>query len=157
MIQKHLDNFLAALCGETPVDSNVRTSTEYWLKRLADGEGGSTKKIYCHPIKFERSGEDVWYACGYMIILSASSDPITLEAFKDLLNSPGFWGVVYNGFIGNSTGGDYTSITSYLEGIFDDNGTLRAQRRLISTYAPSSGSISTDGFTITDLGANPIN
>ena len=47
MIQKHIDNFLAMLCGETPVDSNVRTSTEYWLKRLATGEGsGSTKKIY---------------------------------------------------------------------------------------------------------------
>lgn len=50
MIHKHLDNFLAMLCGETPIDDNVRNSTEYWLKRLADGNGGSTKKIYIHPI-----------------------------------------------------------------------------------------------------------
>ena len=50
MIHKHLDNFLAKIAGETPIDENVRTSTEYWLKRLADGLGGSTKKIYYHPI-----------------------------------------------------------------------------------------------------------
>lgn len=55
MIQTHLDNFLAALCGETPVDSNVRTSAEYWLKRLADGEGGSTKKIYSHALTWAYS------------------------------------------------------------------------------------------------------
>lgn len=41
MIQKHLDNFLAAIAGETPVDTNVRTSTEFWLKMIADIFAGS--------------------------------------------------------------------------------------------------------------------
>lgn len=63
MIHKHLDNFLAMLCGETPIDDNVRTSTEYWLKRLADGLGGSTKKIYLHPI-------DVYKSSGPLIRLT---------------------------------------------------------------------------------------
>ena len=66
MIQKHIDNFLAMLCGETPVDSNVRTSAEYWLKRLATGEGaGSTKKIYRHTITCFKSSGDVQYACSF--------------------------------------------------------------------------------------------
>lgn len=53
MIHKHLDNFLAMLCGETPIDDNVRTSTEYWLKRLAKnlpGGGGVTRDVlYTNP------------------------------------------------------------------------------------------------------------
>ena len=66
MIQKHLDNFLAALCGETPVDSNVRTSTEYWLKRLGDGEGGSTKKIYQHTVSiFNAASLTTRFALGF--------------------------------------------------------------------------------------------
>ena len=55
MIHKHLDNFLAALVGETPEDTNVRDSTEYWLKKLATGDGGSTKKIYEHRVRIYKS------------------------------------------------------------------------------------------------------
>ena len=69
MIQKHIDNFLAMLCGETPVDSNVRTSAEYWLKRLATGEGGgSTKKIYYHPIAMVRTTGGISYHMSALII-----------------------------------------------------------------------------------------
>lgn len=35
MIQKHLDNFLAKIAGETPVDDEVRNSTEFWLNAIA--------------------------------------------------------------------------------------------------------------------------
>lgn len=41
MIQKHLDNFLAKIAGETPVDDEVRDSTEYWLNQIAEQGGGS--------------------------------------------------------------------------------------------------------------------
>lgn len=36
MIQKHVDNFLAKIAGETPVDDEVRDSTEYWLNEIAN-------------------------------------------------------------------------------------------------------------------------
>lgn len=68
MIQKHIDNFLAMLCGETPVDSNVRTSAEYWLKRLATGEGaGSTKKIYIHPVILVHQDSSGWESLSLFI------------------------------------------------------------------------------------------
>lgn len=41
MIHKHLDNFLAKIAGETPVDDEVRDSTEYWLNQIAEQGGGS--------------------------------------------------------------------------------------------------------------------
>lgn len=81
MIQTHLDNFLAMLCGETPIDNNVRTSIEYWLKRLADGEGGSTKKIYYHPLTFWNSATANRYVLSCVII---DNDPTayTWDTFK---------------------------------------------------------------------------
>lgn len=45
MIHKHVDNFLAKIAGETPIDENVRDSTEYWLKRIAEAGGGGTTVI----------------------------------------------------------------------------------------------------------------
>lgn len=41
MIQKHLDNFLAKIAGETPVDDEPRDSTEFWLNEIAEQGGGS--------------------------------------------------------------------------------------------------------------------
>ena len=37
MIQTHLDNFLAKIAGETPVDDKPRNSTEFWLNEIAKG------------------------------------------------------------------------------------------------------------------------
>ena len=76
MIHKHLDNFLAMLCGETPIDDNVRTSTEYWLKRLAGGLGGSTKKIYFHPIVLSSTVTGSLY----FLILDNESTPYDTQA-----------------------------------------------------------------------------
>lgn len=45
MIQKHLDNFLAKIAGETPVDDEPRDSTEFWLKQIAEQGGGGTEVI----------------------------------------------------------------------------------------------------------------
>ena len=44
MIQKHLDNFLAKIAGETPVDETVQDSTEYWLNQIAE-QGGGTEVV----------------------------------------------------------------------------------------------------------------
>ena len=40
MIQKHLDNFLAKIAGETPVDDTVRNSLEFWLNQIAEAYTG---------------------------------------------------------------------------------------------------------------------
>lgn len=51
MIQTHLDNFLAKICGETPVDVNPRNSAEYWLKRIADFASGlEDRHLYFHSL-----------------------------------------------------------------------------------------------------------
>ena len=92
MIQKHIDNFLAMLCGETPVDSNVRTSAEYWLKRLATGEGeGSTKKIYIHPITIQKTSGAITYSLSFFIF-NNSKTAFTFTTFKeyiDTISTPG--------------------------------------------------------------------
>lgn len=36
MIHTHLDNFLAKIAGEIPVDANIRNSLEYWLNEIAN-------------------------------------------------------------------------------------------------------------------------
>lgn len=45
MIQKHLDNFLAKIAGETPVDDEPRDSTEFWLNEIAEQGGGGTEVV----------------------------------------------------------------------------------------------------------------
>lgn len=49
MIHKHLDNFLAKIAGETPIDENVRDSTEYWLNRIAEAGGGGGTTVIANP------------------------------------------------------------------------------------------------------------
>ena len=44
MIQKHLDNFLAKIAGETPVDDTIQNSTEFWINKIAE-QGGVTEVI----------------------------------------------------------------------------------------------------------------
>lgn len=45
MIQKHLDNFLAKIAGETPIDDKPRNSTEFWLNEIAENGGGGTTVV----------------------------------------------------------------------------------------------------------------
>ena len=48
MIQKHLDNFLAKIAGETPVDDEPRDSTEFWLNEIAE-QGGGGSEVVANP------------------------------------------------------------------------------------------------------------
>jgi hypothetical protein len=45
MIQKHLDNFLAKIAGETPVDDTIQNSTEFWINKIAEQGGGGTEVV----------------------------------------------------------------------------------------------------------------
>lgn len=57
MIQTHMDNFLAKIAGETPVDDKPWSSTEFWLNEIANkfgnGDGiGSiwrVKEVWSNP------------------------------------------------------------------------------------------------------------
>ena len=91
MIQKHIDNFLAMLCGETPVDSNVRTSAEYWLKRLATGEGaGSTKKIYRHTLLIANIFSGTYRFAISCSVFNNSSTALTKTTFLSYMSANGF-------------------------------------------------------------------
>lgn len=104
MIHTHLDNFLAKLCGETPIDANVRNSLEYWINELAEGHGGSTKPIYFHLVFFTRNGPGLAFFQGNMVILNNDPTPITISMFLDILRTPGFRGLVYNGVYNGEPG-----------------------------------------------------
>lgn len=49
MIHKHIDNFLAKIVGETPVDDNPRDSTEYWLNEIAENLPGGGTEVIANP------------------------------------------------------------------------------------------------------------
>ena len=80
MIQTHLDNFLAKIAaGDTaPIDTNVRTSMEFWLNEIAGWTAGqstddaSTKKIYRHDLDLYTSSVISMNAS----IFSADNTPI---------------------------------------------------------------------------------
>ena len=45
MRQSHVDNVLAKIAGETPIDDKPRTSTEFWLNESAENGGGGTTVV----------------------------------------------------------------------------------------------------------------
>ena len=49
MIQKHVDNFLAKIVGETPVDDKPRNSTEFWLNEIAENLPGEGTTVVANP------------------------------------------------------------------------------------------------------------
>ena len=49
MIQKHVDNFLAKIAGETPIDDNPRNSTEFWLNEIAENLPGGGTTVIANP------------------------------------------------------------------------------------------------------------
>lgn len=79
MIHKHVDNFLAKIAGETPIDENVRDSTEYWLKRIA--EAGGVKPLYLHHIRISSSASTY--------VVSDKAEAYTNATFAEYLISIG--------------------------------------------------------------------
>lgn len=49
MIQTHVDNFLAKIAGETPIDDNPRNSTEFWLNEIAENLPGGGTTVIANP------------------------------------------------------------------------------------------------------------
>lgn len=82
MIQKHVDNFLAKIAGETPVDDNPRDSTEYWLNKIAESRGGGG--LYSHVIKTT----DTTAACS--VVYTSTGTSFTATTFAKWLYDRGF-------------------------------------------------------------------
>ena len=66
MIHKHVDNFLAKIAGETPIDENVRDSTEYWLDRI--GAIGGVSNIMKMTKLWENDSPNSSFAAGKVSI-----------------------------------------------------------------------------------------
>ena len=96
MIQKHEDNFLAKIAGETPIDDNPRNSTEFWLNKIAESGGGGETKLYMHIIRF-RANNTIQNE-GLCFIVTANETAYTLATFCDWLYE--------NGIEGTTTGAD---------------------------------------------------
>lgn len=151
MIQKHLDNFLAALCGETPVDSNVRTSTEYWLKRLADGEGGSTKKIYVHNISIVIASGAIRTLIGFNIY-SQDDTAYTLLNIVDAVKAYGKITPVSGGSINRSLGTDsvvFSTIVIDSSDIPEVYGVNYSSMDIV--YTPLATYVGTSGAALSDI------
>lgn len=84
MIHKHLDNFLAKIAGETPLDENVRDSTEYWLNRIAENMPSGGGSVYSHTIKTT----DQQKAC--VTIFTTSDTQFTATTFAKWLYDRGY-------------------------------------------------------------------
>lgn len=87
MIQTHVDNFLAKIAGETPIDDNPRNSTEFWLNEIAEnmpsGGGGA---LYTHFIKLTLTGLNQFT----LLLYSTDNTPIsTGDAFISLMRKMG--------------------------------------------------------------------
>ena len=163
MIQTHVDNFLAKIAGETPIDDKPRNSTEFWLNEIAKWTAGqstddaSTKKIYWHTVFFERYQAGYAFLQGYCVILTNTSTPITANDFRALLKSPGFVGVVINGRYGPSA--DPASTNADLCLIFnqDENNFSITVRSDTTHQQITNTGLSIVFSTVTDLGVNAIN
>lgn len=87
MIHKHLDNFLAKIAGEAPIDDNVRDSTEYWLDRIAEITGGVSgiTKI-----------TKIWENADISAVMSTTIVPIDISGYDFVI-------VQYEAFVGSPT------------------------------------------------------
>ena len=125
MIQRHEDNFLAKIAGETPVDTHVRNSKEFWLDQIggvaAEWEAGkstddaSTKKIYCHPITLRDDGTGTIRCRITCLIFNNDETAFTKDSLKTFIDA---LYVINNSakimFSGAYYNGTTTCITSYV-------------------------------------------
>ena len=87
MIQKHLDNFLAKIAGETPVDDTIQNSTEFWINKIAEqgGGGGETKKYYVHSIAATSSAESNLNVS--IVVITSDNTQFTIASLGSYLNT----------------------------------------------------------------------
>lgn len=126
-------------------------------------DNSSNKKIYWHTIQFQRGGtadlSSFSRLYGYMIILSNSPTPLTIETWKQLIATDGFIGVVING-VGSDTGASDMKNLDTLERIENlDENSFVAYYRDSDNVVVQSGSISiaSGWYAFNDLGVNAIN
>ena len=110
MIQKHEDNFLAKIAGETPIDDNPRNSTEFWLNEIAENLPGGGTTVVANPT------------------LAGTEDPLTglqvgdtkysvgEKLYQHIITMGGGCGTV---IINNSS--TKFNLTSFVEWLYDHN------------------------------------
>ena len=151
MIQKHVDNFLAKIAGETPIDDNPRNSTEFWLNEIA--ESGGSSKIYLHNIHISNVNPSssptgvTTLGVIHVVILTDNSEPFTIATLSSFLNNNGHNSLanMYNslGVEMSTASPDYGTV-AYNIGIWSSNGTSLTGRFL--QYSGGSGSLSGTNF-----------
>ena len=86
MIQTHLDNFLAKIAGETPIDDNPRNTTEFWLNEIAKNlPGGGGEPLYIHNIQIDATAQNVGVLL--ITIINKSADAYTDLTLRDYLTN----------------------------------------------------------------------
>ena len=124
----------------------------------------NSKPIYWHTISFQRGGTaetaTSYRIFGQMIILNNTPTPITLNAFSQMLKTPGFFAVVYNGKYSSTPAENLQGMTmdcigfEYLSNS-EFNVVYRDSNNVIVKSAIGTELV---GFAVfEDLGANKIN
>lgn len=142
MIHEHIDNFLAKIVGETPIDDNPRDSTEYWLNEIADRIDGIQEEIDDMPAQKELW----WHGCELYIsptlsmqfhILNNSGTTFNKSSFTTWLNSFTNIDIAVNG------GGKIGDVT--LGNVF----LLRKTGEFLNLYYYTPGSANYTTLTVT--------
>lgn len=121
------------------------------------------KPIYWHTVKWVRGASNVSFAfSSYFIVLTNSSEPLTLTSFRDIVTKPGFVAIAINGQCSPNAYGDITQLSMTLDRIeyysdmaytgYYHNGQNATELRQNDINMDDTSTIS-----FVDLGANRIN
>lgn len=149
------DNVVTCTATQSATYDGVQTMIE-------SGTIENAKPIYWHTIKFQRGGtaETSTFSriLGYMIILTNSDDPITLDGFKEILSTSGFYGVLINGKASNTPSADLTSLDDAVAVKYSTDTIFTAVLRNASNVEYEVDFATISGWVLfEDLGANKIN
>lgn len=134
MIQKHLDNFLAKIAGETPVDDQPRNSTEYWLNKIAESGGGGGVDMYMHDVTISAPSGN---RC-YIRVISLNNTKMT---YNDIVEYVGTKTISATGYavISNTRNPIFSLLIN--DGNMTGLGIYIGDSSLINSYFPSNSTI----------------
>lgn len=113
MIHKHLDNFLASIAGETPVDTNVRNSLEYWLKQIA-GKESVVGALYRHDIRMINTTDATYQFSLAVSLVSNKSDAYSKGTLLTFLKDTGILLPIQGSFVIKGSPDVYMSPSGFL-------------------------------------------
>lgn len=130
---------------------------------IGQGDIENAKPIYWHTLHFQRGGTPATSAgsrlVGYMIVLSNTSTPLTLNDFKDLLRIQGFVGVLINAKASVNGAEDLLNMDQATRITYNDgtNFTIHAINPSTNEEFLVHMTIDTYWILFEDLGVNKIN